>query len=203
MPLNYSLKPLENVKIKDKIPLVTEEKIRQFISVGIRAISSVYALNAASWHINISTLNDTGADANTIFFRTPDTEQNNTYVEYRLDIGFESEFSNTLFIENASSSQKTLLLIDDDISSKKHYRVKFCGDIAMILLSANNDVVFFNIDLYAIIQKKSKFADTKHFQGINSIDQKAVEELRKEFSAQIFNAYFQTLKSLGVKVIRM
>lgn len=199
IPLDFCLRANNKYDLRQNINAVTSERLKEFVSVGIRAISNQYGFDGSTWKIEIKQDKNPPPeiDLSPMLIGHPVKK---TPLDYKVTLTLESPLSITLNMAEATKDQTTLLGIDKQFSEKYDYRAQFNGTVFVTLRSEVNDAIFFDVDANLSLKRKSHFADSSHFDQFETIDQGNVEILRKAIKDLLLQAYFETLNSYGLKV---
>jgi len=204
IPLNFSLRPEQNIDFKEKLGKVTENDVKKFISIGSRALSNSYSIDGNSWKIKV--IKNLDPEPYIDHFSSDNfvnnllgNELETTYLDYKLDVEFNSLASMTLNQKACSKIQHKLLIIDTNLSKKRDYRVSFSGNISIELRKGTN-TIYFDGYMYVKIKRKSTFSSDEHFLHFKSIDSQKLIEFKKSIQEFILKTYVNTLNSYDLSV---
>ena len=197
--MNFSIRANDKYDLRQNFSEVTNERLKDFVSIGIRAISSQYGFDGATWSVDIKQDKKPSPEVDILpaMFGFP---AKRTILDYKLTLKLKSPISASLNIVQATKNQAILLGIDEQVSQDYDYRAELEGSVILSLRSGINDTIFFDINAVLSLKRKSHFADSKHFEEFETINQNGVEELRQAISNLLLQAYFETLNSYGFKV---
>jgi hypothetical protein len=179
----------------------TEERAREFLSVGVRAISPHFGLSAEDCQIRLER-EDVAPRAATHNRFSTGAQEPNERLDYRVKAKIVSPWSSTLSQNQTDKDdlRQALLGIDHELSDKFDYRAKLDADVDAALRSENKSVVSFSIGLNLTMQRKSRFAKAKHFAGFDGVNNENVVRTRQLLSRLLMEAYMSTLTDLGLEI---
>jgi hypothetical protein len=199
-PLSFSIKTLENESLEEKMSELSNDRIREFVSIGIASISTAYGLDLSEWETTIEVDSDPEPEQDDIASLLLGYDVEPEYIDYKLLVKFDSSFSRSFDIDNSNKNQSSLIKIDKALSSKKSYRVTFDGTAKITLRQLDPESVYFDLNLYARVERKSKFSDEKHFSTFKRLDEREVGKLREAINTILLESYYSSLKSLGFNI---
>lgn len=159
--------------------------MRDFLSIGTRRLSQLYAIEAASWQIQLR-----------------DNLKQSSVADYQVTANLESPVSRELQRETATPQQQTLLALDSEGDQHYVYRTHFRATVRAILRSEMPETIFFDITLSLTVKRKHRRAADQLIKAFGHIDERAKDRLTSEVRREIFEAYAQLFESLGVDLQR-
>lgn len=199
IPLNFSLRPKEKYNLRNELGLVTEDRVKEFVSIGIRSLSYNYALDPGGWAVKISRDSSPAPERGLALFGLPETI---TYLDYRLTVNASSPRSLVLNKTRATDRQSVVLSVDKNLSVRFDYVLSLSGGVDITLRSGVADAIYFDVDMRLSLLRKSQFADDKHFAPFESLDQQMRGNIRRQIQDQLLDAYMEALNALGFSVKR-
>jgi hypothetical protein len=194
LPMNFVIRAKEKYDLRQQIGKVSNERVKEFVSIGIRALSNEFGFEANAWDII------TEQDIRNSLEQIYGLPANNTKLDDKLTLELLSPLSPKINLATATPGQAYLIATDLLNSIKFDYRAKFSGTVSASLRTEASDRIFFDIDMCISVERKSSFADTKHFYPFTTIDQNAVQRLRVSISDMLLQAYYEALNNYGFTV---
>lgn len=185
IPLNFALASKRTKSLRPHASSLTESDMRDFLSIGTRRLSQLYAIEAASWQIQ---------------FR--DNLKQSSVADYQVTANLESPVSRELQRETATSQQQALLALDSEADEHYVYRTHFRATVRAILRSEMPDTIFFDTTLSLTVKRKHRRAADQLLKTFGHIDERAKDRLALEIRREIFEAYAQLFENLGVDLQR-
>jgi len=202
LPLNFSLRTKEKVDLTRFVGQLTDDRIKDFVSVGVRALSYQFGLDATAWDIAVTQNKAPGSEPENRLAGLLNFPVKSIALDYKVTCDLKSPKTGKLQRQGASEGQVALIAIDRLENERFDYRAMFSGTVVARLRTGLGDTVFFDIDMQISIERKSRFADDKHFDAFESIDQNALQRLRLQVTEKILEAYVVTLNQYGLQVQR-